>query len=719
MDELDSGRETPESPANVYGSATQRACDVCRTRKCQHAKVDCTYASAKPKEKRSRILLTTQYEKKIDLLDRRLQGVTRLLEDLTVNWSQSGSKPSNNTSTTARTPKSNTSTPYGHATLPSDSDSPLVEGESSLTAHSVFAHEFLQEAVRTSSLQDSSLEMGETLGSLLHIVDTLKKQTPSTEMIYPHARPVQRHYALSCELPPIQKAVALMSAGKSVSIEGSPWFSEYVSMQRLPDLCLSVYFSEDYSQADFIIVNAGLHYLFSDRHARAEGEEKEECLEWAHMCRANLETALANLPLHLPATSDMILALIFGAFHAIEVSKPSLSWTLSSKASELCQTLGYHRTSSMTNDKPKETGYKQLLFWSVYYMDKSLSLRLGRASTIPDWDVTVPLPTVGDPAFGTLSAYFCLWVSTAKCQGNIYEMLYSPDSMLQPNHVRQARAHALVNELHKITNEANRTSQSIISDAHGVVGEDVMDFLSMSDSVLRLSLLTLVHRATPLPLPSTTTFSPDCIDAARATLQRHQDCMAVMNKISSGASAYFPSYVHWTVLFAPFIPFIIVFCQVIEAKDHTDLALLHAFVSSMQSAPGVSEAAGKVYRLFQVLYSVALRYVEFHTMAPPTEQTQANAVLDNYLAELGFSSAIPVDQQRQQQQQQQPQQIPQQMAAYAQMGGDVAVGDAMKDQRVTNPMMWMGNTAQLEDWFNSNQQMIGLLQEPSFEFPGV
>jgi hypothetical protein len=31
--------------------------------------------------------------------------------------------------------------------------------------------------------------------------------------------------------------------------------------------------------------------------------------------------------------------------------------------------------------------------------------------------------------------------------------------------------------------------------------------------------------------------------------------------------------------------------------------------------------------------------------------------------------------------------------------------------------MWMGNTAQLGEWFNSNQQMMELLEEPSFTFP--
>lgn len=77
-------------------------------------------------------------------------------------------------------------------------------------------------------------------------------------------------------------------------------------------MCLDVYFNEDHSEADFITVNAGLHSLFWDYSFHVSTEEKEEYRGHAYMCRDNLETALSNLSLHLPATSNMILALLFG-----------------------------------------------------------------------------------------------------------------------------------------------------------------------------------------------------------------------------------------------------------------------------------------------------------------------------------------------------------------------------------------------------------------------
>lgn len=42
------------------------------------------------------------------------------------------------------------------------------------------------------------------------------------------------------------------------------------------------------------------------------------------MCRDNTETALSNLPLHLPATYEMILALALGVSLLVLGSRPAL-----------------------------------------------------------------------------------------------------------------------------------------------------------------------------------------------------------------------------------------------------------------------------------------------------------------------------------------------------------------------------------------------------------
>lgn len=79
-------------------------------------------------------------------------------------------------------------------------------------------------------------------------------------------------------------------------------------------------------------------------------------------------------------------------------------------------------------------------------------------------------------------------------------------------------------------------------------GKNLRDFFATSDEILRLSLLTLVHRAAPQQAGAPTTFSPSCIEAARATLDRHQDCLEIIQRSSEDL---LPTYVHWYVTRQP------------------------------------------------------------------------------------------------------------------------------------------------------------------------
>lgn len=112
----------------------------------------------------------------------------------------------------------------------------------------------------------------------------------------------------------------------------------------------------------------------------------------------------------------------------------------------------------MKNDKHDDFQYKQFLFWSIYFIDKSLSLRLGRSSTIPDWDITVPQPTTNDSIPEAALAYFVLSIETARCQGNIYEMLYAPNSTTQPDEVKQSRVEALLSDLRNLDEKVWETN---------------------------------------------------------------------------------------------------------------------------------------------------------------------------------------------------------------------------------------------------------------------
>jgi hypothetical protein len=86
----------------------------------------------------------------------------------------------------------------------------------------------------------------------------------------------------------------------------------FVDIPEFIESCRKVYFAtEDYTIVTFIIVNAGLYYLFREKTIENQSRGLEHS-RYQNLCRDNLETALANLLLLLPATAEAVEALLFG-----------------------------------------------------------------------------------------------------------------------------------------------------------------------------------------------------------------------------------------------------------------------------------------------------------------------------------------------------------------------------------------------------------------------
>lgn len=133
--------------------------------------------------------------------------------------------------------------------------------------------------------------------------------------------------------------------------------------------------------------------------------------------------------------------------YAIEISKPSVGWNLASTAMNLCQTLGYHRLSSMEHDTPTIQNKKQLLFWAVYTLLNMMSLRLGRACPIQNYDINLPSPQDFSGIRKPWGSVWIWWTQSAIIQGKVYQYLYSPEALQQPESHRIAHAQRLAAEM--------------------------------------------------------------------------------------------------------------------------------------------------------------------------------------------------------------------------------------------------------------------------------
>ncbi|GLA77109.1 hypothetical protein AtubIFM55763_008992 [Aspergillus tubingensis] len=650
--------------ASAINAASESSQIICRS----------TGAGQKPPEPKKRVLISSQYERKIDLIEERLGNIERTLLELRAHAKGPSEQCHHSTPLSSQlSPSTTTNYTSAAATLDQHESTPAFEGNSSLAAHSAYAREFLETAVSRSALQMSTPKISTALASLKQIVDMQdhQAQSPSRQVRFPNQRAIPGSGLRELTMPPAPVVLALLrKCQEQPSILQA--YLPFLSPRRLVEKCRQIYFStEEYSDATFIIVNGALLYLISDVVAiTKDSQTREEYDNYLKLCLVNLETALGSLSLLMPANDDNIEALVLGAVYAIEMSKPSFAMTLTSAAFRLCQTLGYHRSNP--SDSGSKPSLGNTLFWTVYVLDKAVSLRLGRASTIQDYDVTslVNIDTTGlDEPFD-----------------KIYLL---PAALARPESERVAHARQLASEMQQVVMEPFEGIHFDKQRSH------VDQIFFKSDKVARLSVLTLIYRAIP-PQGTQGTFIHECIETARSALEVHQDCVAEVKEMTEHIKA---AYFHWTILYAPFVPFIVIFCHAIALSSWDDLARLEDFVASLQPNCFLSEAISKLYQLCHVLSNVARLYIEAKEQVQVKEDQDLASVgqeFDVYLSALGLAPMSADDSD----------------GAWA--SAPVPAGSAPGDTRGAMEGQYSGpipQTSQLGNWFSGNQHMMGLLEE--------
>ncbi|OAG42549.1 hypothetical protein AYO21_03134 [Fonsecaea monophora] len=644
-------------------------------------------------------------ERKIDQFENRLGGIEEMLHKLTTSLSRDDGSASGYMSTPARTytPPSITESAPAYAGGPPFGESDQTfEGSSSMVAHTAFASEFVEKAVTNTPLgRHLSPNIESALESLRRMVQMQRRKDVSHESSFTHQKPIPRGGLSQLPLPPTDVVLRLLREIKAKPPLIFAINCSFITVDSFIESCRKVFFpTEDYSSAVFIIANAGLYYLFQEKSFTHE-PNSQQYREYHHLCRDNLETALANLPLLLPCNKEIIEALLLGVTYSIEVSKFSLGWQLNSAAANICQTLGWHRLRDVDN----ETDNPNLaLFWFCYMMDKGLSLRFGRASVMQDWDISTPRRFHTGARTGPWTEAINLWIKTGSAPGETYQHLYSPAALaLQPGQ-RIETARLLVAKIKQVWRElvdlstmfdqGNSTVDGDVSDDGAKEGHMSLDMLLKSAEVSHLASLTLVYRAIPGEPGFPSTFNTECIEAARAAIKCHDECM----KHASDNPFVQAGYLHWTILYAPFTPLIVLFCHIIETSSGADdLHRLEQFTTSLQPVLSMSPGIEKLHRLCKVLSQIAALYVEAKARQRETQHqnlrddhqdtTMLGNDFDLYLSQLGF------------------------IAQPHNAGGDYAVEGSDPGDSGGPGIPVANNPAALGDWFSGNRYVMGLVEE--------
>ncbi|KAF2495469.1 hypothetical protein BU16DRAFT_461129 [Lophium mytilinum] len=656
-------------------------CDNCRTRKikcdkstpcssCKASKTACRTTQER-RDPRQRVLISSQYEKKIDRIEDRLVSIERMLRMLTTDM----------TATQHNSPDSGISVApashaYEEANPPLDDEVPF-EGDTSLNAHTVFASRLLEQKVGSDGFTGQNPEMVAALSSLRNIVSKEFTEAETGQSGDTPRSNAGKPRQTSIERPPRHLVLEFLKSADA-NLNGLGYcFFPFLTGHRLRDICLTVYDNEHCSTTTHVLFYGGLHTAFVDYLMVMHDDAVEKQYgPLAALCRRNFESLLLNLPLLMPATIENVQALLLGACHYMELSKPSSCWTLTAHAASLSQSLGCHRISSMNNDPEDVKEMKMFLFWSIYTIDKSLSLRLGRSSTIRDDEISVPQPSPGGSSPAIWQEMVCYWCKFARVQGQVYDQLYSPAAFAASDEERIERAKVLVIKI----GEVNKSNQSKLT--KDPIPEDARNIFSYADQVTMYSTLTLIYRAIPPRFNDiSNTFSTECIESARAAIRQHLECA---DQYKNKHPEYWAGYIGWAVMNAPFTPFLVLFCHVITVYDQADLQLLGSFVDTLHSYTKTSVNTEKLRRLFDVFYRVAKVYMESKTQDLYGPQLAGTAIPpSNEFMDVGYGAEF----------------------------------DAYLSQLGMAPNPVYPNTAQendstnLQEWFSGNQYIMGLLEQ--------
>ncbi|KAK1596980.1 fungal-specific transcription factor domain-containing protein [Colletotrichum navitas] len=619
-------------------------------------------------------------EKKIDLIEERLSNIEELLRSLVNDPQGVGNASWDGNRARHATPSAST---VGDLSIlrqdDADSDS-AFEGELSLTAHTMFASDFIEDAVQRTSLRDVPPNMHAALSSLRQIVTMQSKASSTREFRFRTQKLPPPGGLADLPMPPMNAVVALL---KHMKVSPPSIFSlacSFLDVEDLAELCRKIYFCTDnFADTTFVIVNGALFYLFMEQaYLAPDAEAREEFERYQHICQSNLETALACLPLMLPAKTESIEALLLAAVYSIDVSKASLAWLFTSTAASLCQTLGYHRVSQARSESAGPRDIKTLLFWHVYMLDKTLSLRTGRASVIQDWDVTLPRRVDNTMVADPWGAIITTWIKQSEIAHRVYEQLYSPLAIHQSQEERIETVRRLESEQKAIMAAGSHVREQVLFGLKAMNASSILDIHLRGDEMSFHSTMTLIYRALPAPEGSPTRFSQECIDTARFAMQLHLECM---QKIAEEGRHLKAVYIHWAILLTPFTPFFVLFCHVIDTSNADDLRRLTEFVASLRPACGLSEPVEKLHQLCSMLCNVATLYMESKSQQSE-ERGPISDEFDVYLSALGFPPA-----------------------EYPAQGVDTS--------DMSQPSL---QTAQLGNWFSGSQYMMGLLEEDLSQF---
>jgi len=290
----------------------------------------------------------------------------------------------------------------------------------------------------------------------------------------------------------------------------------------------------------------------------------------------------------------------------MEVSRPALGWALISAACRMVQDAGYHRLPPYSVAPDEETTKKRVIFWFVYTTDRSMAFSFGRAPNLHLYDISLERPKLPEEMDSEWGTMFYLWIDYADIQGDVYEQLYCARAKSEALDVKIRHARRLAERLHQLRDGFE------IDAANAPYAEQFQDAL-LSTDVIILSTLTLVYRVIP---PSTVHKNQAhhplqvCEEALSTARQALATTNAAWEMLKDRTGEDWRVFIHWSLLWCPFVPYLVVFGNTIVERNRQDLDLLEKVVATLQGAHLESARIDKLEKACKFFSQIARIYLD-------------------------------------------------------------------------------------------------------------
>ncbi|KAK9241146.1 hypothetical protein V1525DRAFT_393821 [Lipomyces kononenkoae] len=346
----------------------------------------------------------------------------------------------------------------------------------------------------------------------------------------------------------------------------------------------------------------------------------------------NIWLILKEPSVFITANCINVQTLLLAATAAERIHHPGLCWTLISQCSRLALTLGLHRQSAIYFERelsPAQIDERRSLFWRCYFTEKSLSLTLGRTSSLPMYDCDVQrrrnareddvqetqaMPSFINDAeylerhrFGTtlIDAY----ESFAEVYDAVYVRLYSARAQQQS-----------ACDKRRAVRELDSMLRSVWQDFHPWVIESRLSdnrlyhAMTAQAEFMYYVCMTMIHRLSKGIPDSESGVNAGLIDTPDGWQQSTDIALAsarrailVIHEALSlpGYERYTACLASWSLIFQPFAPFFELFTSVIKTGHRDDLRLMTLIVGILRKLQLPPESVRKLTHVAELFTRLA------------------------------------------------------------------------------------------------------------------